>query len=205
MLPWLLDSFFPRRCVGCGNEGKSWICHNCLAREWLGYPRPVAQKVLALASYQEGVVREAIHGFKYHSLFELADELVCFLWPGPKVAHMLCLEQAVLVPVPTSLKRLKGRGYNQAELLAHLVSKQVGWEVRTDLLIKTSQGSMVGKSKIERIAGAGYALRQGAILPSLPVVLVDDLYTTGSTIRACRQALGMEDATALVMAYDDLR
>lgn len=200
ILPWLLDTFFPRRCVSCQKEG-SWICHEC-RRLPAGWPREVAPGIIALTAFAEGTIREAIHGLKYHSLHELAEDCVAMVWPDQSLAELLGCTQATLVPVPTSFARRKKRGFNQAELIAQAFACRLNWPVRTDLLVKTAQGTQVGKGKAERQA-AGYALKKNAIIPSGPLVLVDDLCTTGSTIKVCRQVLGRE-VPALVLTYDEL-
>ncbi|HSI20846.1 MAG TPA: hypothetical protein VLA04_04080 [Verrucomicrobiae bacterium] len=197
MLTWFLDSFFPRLCVGCGKEG-SWVCHSC--RDWdrEGWPREASPGVTAFAPFREKVVREGIHGLKYHGLHEVAEDLVSMAWP----AGFSWGEEAVLVPVPTSLGNKKKRGYNQAELIARAIARRLSWSVDTSLLVKTAKGTLVGKDRNERLRGAGYVLRKGAVVPERRLILVDDLCTTGSTLAACREALGRE-AEAVTVAFEN--
>lgn len=193
MLTFLLDALFPRRCVGCGREAESWICQACQwqSSEW---PQEVCPGVHALSPFRQPQIREAIHALKYHSIHELADELVDMLLPP----HWSYPPDTVLVPVPTSFSRRKKRGYNQAELIARALGRRLHLPVEPKLLVKTARGTQVGKTRKER-AAAGYALR--ATLPAQPLVLVDDLCTTGSTLRACAAALGSE-VPAIVLAAD---
>lgn len=121
------------------------------------------------------------------------------LWS--KELQRLLPDSPVLVPVPTSFARRKVRGYNQAELIAREVGRLIGAPVRTDLLIKTAKGSMVGKGRSERLASAGYALRKGAHVPSEAIVLIDDLRTSGSTIAACQRCFS-EIVFTVVLAQD---
>lgn len=151
----------------------------------------VGSGVVALAPFRQRVVREGIHSLKYHGTHELAEELIALAWPGRDGAlRLLGCEHGVLVRVPTSRQNRKKRGYNQAELIAEAFGRRLGWEVDTSLLRKVSAGSQVGKGRAERLA-TGYVSVPGRPVPS-NAILVDDLVTTGSTLLACRKALGAE-------------
>jgi ComF family protein len=183
--------------VKCGEEGLSWICQKC-AWQGEGWPREHYPGIWALSSFKDPLIRQAIHGLKYYSLHELAEQLVSILLPQ---TFPLELSNPLLVPVPTSFKRKKSRGYNQAELIAKAISSRTGWEVDTRLLVKTARGSQVGKTKVER-QQAGYALNSKATVPNRDILIIDDLCTTGSTIEACRKALG-KPVPALVLAVEE--
>lgn len=184
---WLLDSLFPRRCVGCGSEG-SWLCHNCTQWNANGWPREVYPGVTALAPLSERFVREGIHTLKYHSIGELAELLVAACW-GESVGGV------VLLPVPTSFARRKQRGFNQAELIARAIARRTGAHVYTKGLTKLSRGTLVGKGRAER-QHVQYSWR-GEVPKG--AMLVDDVVTTGSTLAACRAAIG-QPVPALVLA-----
>lgn len=115
----------------------------------------------------------------------------------------------LLVPVPVSAVRLSERGFNQAERLAEVVSLRRGVP-QLPLLVRTHHTAKQSfKSRSERLADMKYAFAgntDSAVLQSLNehlhsrashqleqrplrIIIVDDIYTTGSTIRACAEAL----------------
>lgn len=97
----------------------------------------------------------------------------------------------VLVPVPLAPDRLRRRGFNQAELLARALTERTGWGW-ADLLEKSRrvrrQAELGRKARMANVAGS-IAWRAGARVPSAPVLLVDDVLTTGATAAACAEAV----------------
>ena len=197
-----LDLFFPRKCVGCSVDG-AWICEKCrvVGAVWS------EDGVVALYSLEEKVIREAMHTLKYNGVFEIADVLVDMTAKWARIEDLFPVG-AVLVPVPTSVKRERERGYNQAGLLADAFGKWAGLEVVSDVLVKRNVKTQVGKNAEEReasLAGA-FQVVPGEMLEVLkrkPVVLIDDVYTTGSTVRAVRRVLveaGVSDVRVVVVA-----
>jgi predicted amidophosphoribosyltransferase len=163
----------------------------------VGWPRVVAPDVLAATSLELRTVREAIHTLKYNGVSGLAELLVERCWSEQ-------LEEALrgqpLVPVPTSRSRFKQRGYNQAELIAQALARRSDGEVQL-LLEKRGVGTQVGHDREEREAAArvAYGLRKGVTVPA-GVILIDDVFTTGATIEACRRALGVPCPAFVVAA-----
>ena len=96
----------------------------------------------------------------------------------------------VLAPVPVHGKRLRERGYNQAELLADAISDISGIPVDTELIIRSS--STVAQKKLsreERSLNLRSAFQPGKNVPPDTVLVVDDIYTTGATADACAGVL----------------
>jgi ComF family protein len=103
-----------------------------------------------------------------------------------------------LVPAPMYHKKLKKRGYNQAEELARALSKSCALPVITDWLVRvrdtTPQSGLSIDARENNLVGA-FALRGERDINS--VLIIDDIYTTGATINACGKTLAAGGARAV--------
>lgn len=217
--PWLRGIFsdlgsvlFPIRCVHCGRCG-DWLCSDCAALltplgphicRRCGRPssgetgscpecrrREFHFRSASAAFAFEGPARSLVHRLKYAGQRRLAAymaELACNqadLTPRGKVV--------TLTYVPLHSSKLLSRGYNQAGLYARALSRSLGMPLQ-DLLCKqhpTSAQKQLGFDERRRNLEGSITLRQGACLPSAAgrLVLVDDVYTTGSTASECARVL----------------
>lgn len=182
-------------CLYCGasvagNQHDPYRCPSCDGR-----PRSFDFARSALATGEESL--RLIYGLKYHRANYLSGALADImnaLWEETPLLR----EHAdwVLVPVPIGRAHIFRRGYNQAEELARALAGVRGLKVRCALVRRpTHVDSQTRLSAAERWrnALASYALRReyaaGKKSLGQHVVLVDDVYTTGSTVRACAGAL----------------
>jgi predicted amidophosphoribosyltransferase len=149
--------------------------------------------------------RRLVAGVKYRGWEGLAGVMAERM---ERVLVGLALPDApVLVPVPTTRARARARGYNQAERLAHHLGIRRGWPVR-DLLVRKGEGpSQVGLPPRYRLSNVNSAFavtsHRGPGPCSGPVLLVDDVLTTGATLSAASTALsaaGVERVFALTFA-----
>lgn len=125
-------------------------------------------------------VRSAMLPFKYHRALYKKEFLV----------HHIALDKEWAIdcfaPVPLHPSRQRERGYNQSEVLAVELSKKYGFPVRTDLLFRlrdTPQQAKMGER--ERRKNVKGAFRAAKECEGLSIALVDDVRTTGSTLREC--------------------
>ena len=185
-LSGLLDLLSPPLCAACDGAlpPRHAFCATC------GGPSACEASALAgvpvlVAGRYGPPLSTAIQRFKYGGRPELARPLARLLLPAlADLAGPL-----TLVPVPLHARRLASRGYNQAALLAGELSSHTGFRHQPRLLKRAREmEQQVGKSRSQRRenAAGAFELRQPT---RARVVLVDDVITTGSTVRACAQAL----------------
>jgi competence protein ComFC len=220
-----LDLLFPRWCLGCGREG-GYFCPTCRqSLPFISPPvcarcgRPLAARPLcpACAGTEadidgirapflfQGLVRQAIHEFKYNNLRDLAPALAGMLRDYLAIGPLPC---DALVPVPLHPRRLRERGYNQSALVARELGRLTGAPVVEGSLVRTgytspqvrSSGVAERRSKV----AAAFTCRDGR-LAGKKVVLIDDVSTSGATLNACAAALksaGAASVWGLVMALE---
>ncbi|HEY1111080.1 MAG TPA: ComF family protein, partial [Opitutaceae bacterium] len=109
--------------------------------------------------------------------------------------HVLELARdAVLVPVPMHPRKLRKRGYNQAVLLAEALARAAGGGTRVEAVLQRivhtqTQTEFRREERMANLKNA-FALARGADLnPALHYLLVDDVFTTGSTLNSCARTL----------------
>jgi ComF family protein len=218
-----LDLILPPLCAGCGKRGARWCreCQDTIA----GLPEPVCEicgisvndgialcadcqvarpcfRALRSWAAFEGRVRIALHRLKYGRDIGLAEALTPQF---SQFAAGLGWTGELLVPVPLGPKRLKQRGYNQAELLARPLAMAMGVRYAPDALERVRDTrSQVGLSRTERQDNVRSAFRsKAARVRGRTILLVDDVATTGSTLSSCAEALyasGAQDVLALTVA-----
>jgi ComF family protein len=187
-----LEVLAPRRCLGCEalDFAGPFFCAQCGNAEPLldvsGHLDDVP--VFAGVRYAEPVV-SAIHRFKYGSSPELARALCS--WSARSIDLLGIEASDVWVPVPLHPLRLAERGYNQSALLARELSRLSHGPMearRLQRLRNTEQQVKRGRRARDENVASAFVARTSAGGPR-SVVLVDDVVTTGATLRACIAAL----------------
>ncbi len=204
----VLDLLFPPKCVGCGAGGQL-LCDDCLSSAARIRPpicprcgRPVRAKQLCTVcqemrpvidgirsvAYFEGVLRRAIHRFKYNGLQALAGPLARLLVEY-QMEHQLPAD--VIVPVPLHPDREAERGYNQAGLLAEALGAKVECPVvQTGLSRVRPTAPQIEFNARERHVNVADAFRaRKEAIVAQRILLIDDVCTTGATMEACAEAL----------------
>lgn len=208
----LLDLLFPKRCVSCGKFG-SYICSACFLKiDFVQYPVcPVCERQavggkthpgckkrfgldgLAVACKYRGTVRKAVQKIKYRFVFDIHKILVDLI--ADSIWRYSLPKNIVLVPIPLYRLRKNWRGFNQAELLAQDLAKRFGENYLCDLLVRTvDTKTQVGLSREDRKRNVKSAFGASRKLNGENIILVDDVFTTGSTMMEAAKVLKMAGA-----------
>ncbi|NLY09584.1 MAG: ComF family protein [Tissierellia bacterium] len=201
------------RCPGCGQHEANYygLCETCyhsiyMISKGISHNADSVGRVIAATAYTKPI-DEWIHRYKFKR--EKA-------WTGIFVELMrkailendIWSEDPLIIPVPIHKKRLKQRGFNQSELLARELATKINAMVG-DYLIKTKntqdQIELSSEKRRENLRGAIKATRP---IPPVPILLVDDIITTGSTLSECAKALkemGATEVHAVVLSATSSR
>jgi ComF family protein len=204
-----LDLIFPPRCACCGRID-TVLCALCaddlVHSEVILLPSMPPIHSGAACGKHAGKLRSAIHALKYESDLSAAQRLALPL--GQRMAEVLAqLEWKIdiVVPVPLHTSRLRERGYNQSMLLGVHVAHQFDLPLVPDALTRLrSTASQVGRSGAERERALKDAFAaQPHLVNGQTLLLIDDVCTTGATLRECAQAAlnaGAHQVTCLTLA-----
>jgi len=150
----------------------------------------------------EGLIKEVLQRFKYQGIRSLAEPMGRFM-ALEALKHKEFIEASIITYVPLSSGRLKERRYNQSQLLAHELSKYLKIPVR-ELLEKTIDTEPMAKlTREERLKNLARVFRLKELVNFQRVILVDDVYTTGSTVSVCCHELlegGVNEVCVLTFA-----
>ena len=216
---FILDLIFPKKCVGCKKEGTYFcqtctseikqtdlVCPRCERLAIGGQTHPICKRrygldgLWSLGIYQNPL-KKAIQKLKYEPSLvrDFAPVLVDILieyWARyqPFILDQIKKGQGrgwVVVPVPLHWYRANKRGFNQSALIGQILSKKLGLEYSEGLKrirYTKSQIKLKGKERRKNIFGA-FALSTNYQLQTTNCLLIDDVWTTGSTMRECAYIL----------------
>jgi ComF family protein len=225
-----LDLAYPRACEGCGGpvgaEG-TYLCWDCLSEltlvrepfcSWCGDPvegrvdaaftcyacdnHPPGFDRARSAARFDRVMRTALHAFKYRQASWLAGDLVQVLKACVINQYDVARVDAIC-PVPLFAARYRQRGFNQAELLARGLSRQLHKPLLARCLIRVrdtrTQTNLTAPDRAANVRGA-FASRWRAWLRGRRLLLVDDVMTTGATVSEGARALKQGGAAEVLVA-----
>lgn len=191
-------------CDACGaplmgqSDGHRLECDDCMAT-----PRPWVQARAALTYRDRG--RQIVLALKHGDRPEVVRPAATWM---SRAANDILLPNMLIAPVPLHRSRLLKRRYNQSALLANALARQTGLDVCPDLLVRhRSTATQEGRTAAERFANLSGAISghpgRRQLMSGRPVLLVDDVMTSGATLAACTEACrvaGAGDIFALVLA-----
>lgn len=203
---WLLDLFYPPKCVLCGkllSPEQTDLCHDC--RSFLTLEIHSKKDIEGIsdvicAGYYDEHLRESILRYKFGGRS-------CYAGAYGRILGMAilraCPDYDVITWVPVSKKRKRRRGYDQAQLLAQAVAEELG-AVCVPMLVKfrdiPAQSGL--KSAAERRANVlgVYRSLPDAEIRGRRILLIDDVLTTGATMGEAARVLHSAGAEAVIAA-----
>ena len=228
----LLDLLFPKTCVSCGRIG-SYICPDCFLKiKTVNHPIcPVCQKpsiggkthyscqrplaldgLTSLFSYS-GPIKKALRKIKFDSVFAIVPSLARLAEEEieeNEVLYNFLRKKPVVVPIPLHWLRENRRGFNQAAFFAKLVAQKWDLAFWEDLLIRKKytlpQARLKKEERKENVKGVfqiNKKFSSNFISQFSRVLLVDDVWTTGATMREAGKVLkrrGVKEVWALTLA-----
>ena len=200
----LASLLFPPRCAFCGKPGVHGVCSEC--EKALPYCKtPLHERAeigacLAPLKY-EGIVREALLNYKFHAGQSRCTGFGDVL--AQAVAEHFGGEFDIVTYVPVSKKRKQERGYDQSYLLARETCRH--WSVAPDTLLQKTKDNVAQSSLSSReerqknVVGAYVAVNEDKI-KGQRILLIDDILTTGATLREAARVLREAGAEKVICA-----
>ena len=188
----VIDAFLPP-------APESKLLRNETEESFLLYYQPRSrEQIVHLSQYQEPIIQAAINANKFHSdrratklLAALLNQYITYIntkYPG----------SIQIIPVPLSFAREKERGYNQVSQVLAALSKITQHDTQIITALKrvvhtTPQSQLKRKKRLKNVTGAFATTRHVRQLdPNRPIWILDDVATTGATLKAAKQALPEE-------------
>ncbi|XLQ20713.1 MAG: ComF family protein [Candidatus Moraniibacteriota bacterium] len=224
----ILDGLFPIRCLGCGVFDE-WICTNCHSTLPILTEQhcPICKKhetkngqvcpkcllssnnsiagVFIASHYSDKLLKKSIHYYKYRFVYALSEPLALLL--AQSLQNSSLPSPDIIIPIPLHKRRLRWRGFNQAELLAINLDLQI--PINTDILLRVKytapQVKVKNKNKRQENLANAFIISDTSKIINKNILLIDDVITTGTTLKECAMVLkkaGADKVFCLVLARE---
>lgn len=213
----ILNLIYPQTCGICGKINSNALCKKCeinlnkqsenqITKEGTEIEDKYFNELMYIFRY-EGKIRKIIIDYKFNEKSYIYVTFVNFLLKNKKIFENI-KNYDTIIPVPISKKRQKERGYNQSLLIARKIAEKTNLELMNNCLIKTKniieQSKLNKEDRLQNIYGV-YELTNRQLIENKKILLIDDIYTTGSTVNECSRILrkaNPEKIGVLVLAKD---
>lgn len=213
----ILNLIYPQTCGICGKINENSLCKKCeiklnkqaenrIIKEGTEIEDKYFNELMYIFRY-EAQIRKLIIDYKFNDKAYLYKMFVNFLLKNKKIFENI-KNYDTIIPVPISKKRKNERGYNQSLLISRNIAEKTNLELMNNCLIKTKniieQSKLNKEDRLQNIQGV-YDLKNKKLLENRKILLIDDIYTTGSTANECSKTLraaNPDKVGILVLAKD---
>jgi ComF family protein len=206
----LKDLFFPKLCLGCRKQGtllcdKCWpqiqfiydpICPVCqhpsvAGRTHAGCQTPWSIDGAISLTFYRGPIRSLVRQLKYHGV-TVTQQLVGQILQNYLQHESLYLPPAIIVPIPLHQNSQNQRGFNQATVIAQVLASQTGYPMLQNVLQRhknTPSQTKLSKSQRQSNMLGAFSLSTTENIKGASFILVDDVFTTGATLKEAAKVL----------------
>ena len=216
MFEKILSLIFPNVCGFCNKINNNNLCKRCelnlskykidCIKNCTNDRRKYFDYLFCALKY-ENIIREKIIQYKFNENSYLYKTFVKIIIKNEKLYRFLKLYD-IIIAVPMHKKKKAVRGYNQCELIANEIAKQMTLKFEKNILIKikdTKIQSTLTKSQRMKNVKDAFCIKDIEKIKGKKVILIDDIYTTGSTVNECSRILkqsGAKEVCVITIAKD---
>ena len=213
----ILNLIYPNICGICEKICKESLCKKCelvLEKYKISNIKKCTKNKKVHFDYcinmlkYESIIREKIIDFKFYEKTYLYKTFAKIMLKDEKICRFLQKQYDIIIPVPMYKNKKNLRGYNQTELIAKELSKNLGIPIVAKSFAKVknteTQSTLTKSKRIENVKGA-YEVLEGNNIIGKNIILFYDIYTTGSTVNECSKVLkkaGAKNIAVLALAKD---
>lgn len=208
-----INLIYPNVCGICDRVCKNDLCKKCeiylnnISKLRIDkYKNKKIKKHIYLFKY-EGIIKERLIKFKFNEKPYIYKSIVNFLIKNKKICRFL-ESYDIIIPVPIHYKRKITRGYNQSALIARKLAKKLNINCEENVLFKKvnnkPQSTKNREDRKVNVIGAYYTKNKKLIF-NKKIILLDDIFTTGSTVNECAKVLinaGASKVDVITIAKD---
>lgn len=197
----IIETVFPKHCLTCNKEGV-YLCEDCFSLidflPKIDFKTRYLDGLISAVSYNNIVTKELITKFKYEPFIkDIAPTLAYLIFHHIKISENEIInfekEKCLIIPIPSHLKKEKLRNFNPPTEIAKSLSLLLKIPLETNILLKTRQTTpQINLSKKERennVKNVFMVRDKNNSLINKTVFLVDDVFTTGSTLQEAARVL----------------
>ncbi len=203
-------AIFPRKCIGCKTYD-FWICEKCISKVPKSFENTFSWSY-SIFKYQNKLIRKAIWLIKFNKKHSVLNDLEKTIVENFDIfikKNNLKNKKIILVPIPITKKSMNKRRYNQSTLICKILIKdKEDFKLEESFLKKTKNHSPQNKIKnrATRLENVRNSFGVGNVekIKSQTIVLIDDVVTTGATLKEARKVLktsGARKVLAFVLAH----
>lgn len=200
-LDFLLELIYPNICGICGKLDSNSLCKECkekldriIISKTENYKNDTSKffdKHTYMFKY-EGEVRRLILNYKFNNQSYLYKTFSNIVISEKNIIDFINSYE-IIIPVPIHRKRFNNRGYNQSELFARNICKNLKCtKLKNTILVKiknnVAQSSLNKLDRVKNVKNA-YKVQNENLIKGKSILLVDDIYTTGNTVNECAKLL----------------